>query len=163
MNMQAADSPMGVRADAFAGAWGDVRRKRCAGCGRDYLPRRGDQGMCSDSCWINSRDRHRPVGNEVLTQVARAMDARHERSIAARARVGRLLAAADTEAAVERYGREARETGELIARMEARSRGEVVRTPAAPNCPSCRNLMQSGSRPATAAEAAEIHRTACVR
>lgn len=77
-----------------------------------------------------ARDRHRPSQGETLNRAFQALNRRHERRVAAESRVGRRLQNVNTEVAVERHRREARETEELIARMEARGRGEVVRTPA---------------------------------
>jgi hypothetical protein len=73
-----------LQAGAFGGAWTDVRRKRCPGCGEVYLPRRGDNGLCSDRCYVRSRDRHRPPQNETLNRALRQILDRNQSRMASR-------------------------------------------------------------------------------
>jgi hypothetical protein len=122
--------------------YADVRKRRCARCGRGYLPGRGaGDGMCSDSCWVASRSRQLSQG-EQLSRTWQAAADRRERRIVGDYRVNRMLAAATLENDIERYKRAKRDTAELIRRLQARARGEVVRsvTPADEKCtgPDCR-------------------------
>jgi hypothetical protein len=80
--------------------------------------------------------------------------------------VNTLLRSAADANTIRRLQRESREGRELIERLQARARGEVVRSaPArAPDCETCRKELRDGKqRPATASQMALIHRMVCER
>jgi hypothetical protein len=102
----------------MAVAFTDVRAKRCARCGSEYLPGRGPGGgMCSDRCWVASRGRQLTQG-EVLSRALQAQGDRRERRVLGAARVNRLLADAALANDVKRYRQDRRETRELIGRLQ---------------------------------------------
>jgi len=98
----------------------DVRKRRCAGCGREFLPPGAGGAMCSDACWVASRGRQVSQGESLSRSWAEAT-LRRERRIAGRARVDRTLAAAALDNDVAAYRRSRTETMGLISRLQSRA------------------------------------------
>ena len=103
----------------------DIRKRRCAHCGAEYLPPGAGDGMCSDSCWMAARGRQVSQAEQLGRAFAAVSDS-VERRRGNRGTYSRIKAETRDEAVIARYLRDRAEAEAVIARAQARSRGQAV-------------------------------------